>query len=152
TASYTDADARDTHTFSVNTTGTFGTVTNNGDGTFGYDPSGQFEYLNAGQTATDTFQYTVDDGHGGLSTAVATVTIQGENDAAVVSGTTAGDVTEAGGVNNGTPGVPTASGTLTDSDVDNPADTFQAVTSAAVSDSGYGTFMMTAGGTWTYTL
>src|SRR5262249_61398862 len=33
------------------------------------------------QTATDTFSYTVDDGHGGSDTATVTVTITGENDA-----------------------------------------------------------------------
>src|SRR5438874_215240 len=41
------------------------------------------------------------------------------NDAAVISGTTTGSVTEAGGVANGTPGTLTATGTLTDTDVDN---------------------------------
>jgi VCBS repeat-containing protein len=36
-ASFTDADTLDNaHTYSVNTTGTLGLVTNNNDGTFGY--------------------------------------------------------------------------------------------------------------------
>src|SRR4029079_569888 len=39
TASYTDVDVGDTHTFSVDTTGTVGTVVNNGDGTFSYNPN-----------------------------------------------------------------------------------------------------------------
>ncbi|MEP5374286.1 MAG: Ig-like domain-containing protein, partial [Hyphomicrobiales bacterium] len=85
TASYTDLDVTDTHTFSVNTTGTLGTVVNNNDGTFSYDPNGQFESLAVGETATDTFTYTVDDGNGGTSTETVTVTITGQNDAPVVA-------------------------------------------------------------------
>ncbi len=81
TASFTDVDASDTHTFSVDTTGTMGSVVNNGDGTFSYDPSGQFEALGLGETATDTFTYTVDDGNGGTSTETVTITINGQNDA-----------------------------------------------------------------------
>ncbi|MFP1634172.1 VCBS domain-containing protein, partial [Zhengella sp. ZM62] len=86
-ADFTDADTSDTHTFSVDTTGTLGSVTNNNDGTFGYDPNGQFEYLAEGETATDTFTYTVDDGSGPVSETV-TVTITGTNDAPVVAAVT----------------------------------------------------------------
>src|SRR5204862_6931674 len=57
-----------------------------------------------------------------------TATIHGANDAAVIAGTSTGSVIEAGGVNNGTLGTPTASGTLTASDVDNTPNTFQAAT------------------------
>jgi VCBS repeat-containing protein len=41
---------------------------------------------------------------------------------------------------------------LTDRDVDNPDNTFTAVTCAQTSDHGYGSFTMTASGTWTYSL
>ena len=51
-----------------------------------------------------------------------------------------------------TPGTPTASGTLTDTDVDNAPNTFTAVCPPTASDAGYGTFTMTADGEWTYTL
>jgi VCBS repeat-containing protein len=87
TASFTDVDASDGHTFTIDTTGTVGSVTNNGNGTFSYDPNGHFEHLADGQTATDTFTYTVDDGHGGTSTKTATVTIHGQNDAPTASAT-----------------------------------------------------------------
>ncbi|MEZ6057924.1 MAG: tandem-95 repeat protein [Planctomycetaceae bacterium] len=70
---------------SVDTTGTRGTVINNGDGTFAYNPNGQFEGLAAGQTAADTFQYTVTDGDGGSSTTTVTITINGVNDAPTIS-------------------------------------------------------------------
>jgi VCBS repeat-containing protein len=39
-----------------------------------------FENLNSGETATDSFAYTVDDGDGGLDTAVVTITINGSDD------------------------------------------------------------------------
>ena len=65
----------------IDTTDTLGIVTDNGDGTLVYDPSGQFEILNAGEAATDTFIYTLSDGVGGTETARVTVTINGVNDA-----------------------------------------------------------------------
>src|SRR5207245_598558 len=53
TANYSDVETHDTHTFSVDTTGTLGTVINNADGTFTYNANGAFESLAAGETATD---------------------------------------------------------------------------------------------------
>jgi VCBS repeat-containing protein len=69
---------------SVNTAGTLGSVSINGNGTVHYDPNGQFQNLTAGQTATDTFTYTVSDGFT-TATATVTVTITGVNDPPVVS-------------------------------------------------------------------
>ena len=51
-----------------------------------------------------------------------------------------------------TPGTPTATGTLTDTDVDNPFNTFTAVSLPTTSAGGYGSFTMTAAGVWAYTL
>src|SRR5262249_49459959 len=76
------------------------------------------------------------------------VTIHGANDAAVIGGDTTGSVTEKGGVSNGTPGVATATGTLTATDVDSAA-TFVSQTNAAKS---FGTFSIEAGGVWSYAL
>ncbi|MFD2252327.1 VCBS repeat-containing protein [Pseudochelatococcus lubricantis] len=112
-----------------------------------YNPGNVFQYLNVGQTATDTFTYTVDDGKGGIDTATVTVTVHGANDAAVVTGDLAGTVTEASPVN---PGTPSASGQLTSNDVDNGSG-FQAVAGRA-SAAGYGAYSITADGKWTYTL
>ncbi|MGI6247062.1 MAG: ExeM/NucH family extracellular endonuclease [Pseudochelatococcus sp.] len=47
------------------------------DGAVTYDAGDLFAYLKAGETATDTFTYTVDDGKGGFDTATVTVTIDG---------------------------------------------------------------------------
>jgi VCBS repeat-containing protein len=80
-ADYADVDTSDTHTFSVDVSGTVGQLTNNNDGTFTYDANGQYDYLAVGETATDTFTYTVDDGNGGADTQTATITITGTNDA-----------------------------------------------------------------------
>ena len=70
----------------VDTTGTLGTVTDNGDGTFDYDPNGAFEFLATGETATDSFTYTIEDGNGETDTATVTITITGVTDAPLVQG------------------------------------------------------------------
>ena len=82
---------------------------------------------------------------------MVTITIHGTDDAAVISGDLTGTVLEAGGVANGTPGIPTATGDLDAADVDNPPD-WTPVGTPAASDSGYGTYTLTAAGVWTYTL
>ncbi|MGD1809574.1 ExeM/NucH family extracellular endonuclease [Dapis sp. BLCC M126] len=51
------------------------------DGSYDYDPNGQFESLNDGNTDTDSFTYTIDDGNGGTDTATVTVTIDGVDEA-----------------------------------------------------------------------
>jgi VCBS repeat-containing protein len=62
----------------VNTSGTVGAVVAWGPlGAFTYDPSGQFEYLQAGNSTTDSFTYTVSDACGGNDTATVTITING---------------------------------------------------------------------------
>ncbi|MBR1131646.1 VCBS domain-containing protein [Bradyrhizobium iriomotense] len=128
--------------------GGFGTFTMTALGTWTYtldNNNGTVQALNVGDTLNDQFTVTTVDG----TPQLVTITINGSNDAAFISGTTAGSVLEAGGIASGTP---VATGTLTDTDLDNPANTFTAVTSPRVSDGGYGTFTMTASGLWTYTL
>jgi VCBS repeat-containing protein len=70
---------------SVGTAGTKGSVSVNASGTVHYDPNGQFQSLTSGQTATDSFSYTVSDGFS-AATGTVTVTINGVNDAPVISG------------------------------------------------------------------
>jgi VCBS repeat-containing protein len=75
-----DTDTSDTLSVqSIDTTNTLGLVTDNGDGTFDYDPNGQFDHLTAGETATDTFMYTVSDGNGGTDAAMVSITITSVN-------------------------------------------------------------------------
>lgn len=128
--------------------GGFGTFTMTALGTWAYtldNTNSTVQALNAGDARTDQFTVTTVDG----TPQLVTITIKGTNDAAVISGATTGSVLEAGGISSG---IPFATGTLADSDVDNPANTFTAVTSRTASDGGYGTFTMTASGVWTYTL
>ena len=54
------------------------------DGSFNYDPNAAFGALNVGQSAIDSFSYTVEDGFGGITTANVTITILGENLIAIV--------------------------------------------------------------------
>jgi VCBS repeat-containing protein len=74
-----DADLDTLVIAAIDTTSTVGKVTNKNDGTFLYDPNGKFNNLTPGQTATDTFGYTVSDGKGGTATASVTITITGVN-------------------------------------------------------------------------
>ncbi|WP_314947632.1 VCBS domain-containing protein [Bradyrhizobium cosmicum] len=129
-------------------TGGFGTFTMTALGTWVYtldNSNGAVQALNAGDALINQFTVTTVDG----TPQVVTITINGANDAAIISGMTTGSVLEAGGISSGKP---VATGTLTDADIDNPANTFTAVTSPTASDGGYGTFTMTASGIWTYTL
>ncbi len=71
--------------FSVSSTGTItttagGEVTINSDGTFDYEQNGVFDNLSAGETAQDTFIYTITDGTA-TDTAQVTITVTGTNDA-----------------------------------------------------------------------
>jgi VCBS repeat-containing protein len=62
----------------VDTSETVGAVTGWGPrGTFTYDPNGKFDYLQAGDSTTDSFTYTVSDASGDTDTATVTITITG---------------------------------------------------------------------------
>ena len=54
-------------------------LTLNADGSYDYDPNGAFDNLSTGETATDSFTYTVSDGRGGADTAVVTLAIDGQS-------------------------------------------------------------------------
>src|SRR5205814_1760044 len=71
------------------------------------DGNADVQGLNIGDTLTDTITVATDDG----TIHAVTITIQGRNDAAVITGTDSGTVVEAGGVANGTPGTASANGT-----------------------------------------
>ncbi|MBT9316105.1 Ig-like domain-containing protein, partial [Leptothoe spongobia] len=65
-------------------------VTLNADGSFIYDPNGVFDALNSGQSATDSFTYTIADEFGATDTATVNVTINGTD--ALTFGTPANDL------------------------------------------------------------
>ena len=99
----------------------FGTYTLTAAGVWTYtldDDNPAVQARNVGQTLTDTFAaFTV-----GGTEQLVTITINGANDAADVTGPVTGTVVEAGELNNSNPGTPTATGDLSSSDLDNPND------------------------------
>jgi VCBS repeat-containing protein len=58
-------------------------VTLNADGSYTYKPNGQFEGLDTGETASDSFKYRASDGGANSNEATVTITITGVNDAPV---------------------------------------------------------------------
>ncbi|KIC12156.1 hypothetical protein RA19_02600 [Leisingera sp. ANG-M1] len=75
-----DPGAQDAVVSQFDSTGTGGgTVAYNGNGTFTYTPGDAFNSLKAGETGTDTFTYTLDDGRY-ASTTTVTVTVTGVDD------------------------------------------------------------------------
>ena len=138
-------------TYDVSGNSPYGTLfVNSTTGAYAFVPdNGAINALTA--PTTDPFIITVSDGTLSASQTF-TITIDGVNDAAIISGTTAGSAIEAGGVANAVPDTPTVTGTLTDADVDDTPNTFTAVSSPTASAGGYGTFTMTEAGVWTYTI
>ncbi|MDA1050683.1 MAG: Ig-like domain-containing protein [Planctomycetota bacterium] len=63
------------------------TVTVLADGSFAYDPtdSPTLQALSAGESLEDTFTYTISDAHGATATATVTISVDGVNDAPIVS-------------------------------------------------------------------
>ncbi|HEX8302688.1 Ig-like domain-containing protein [Sphingomonas sp.] len=154
-----DVDAGDAAnlTFEVLTQPGEGSVVNNGDGTFGFNPGADFQDLAQGESRTVTFTYRAVDSHGaGSQPATVTVSVAGTNDAPVSTSTPAarvGSVTEAGDLDNGTDvaGTPSTTGTLSASDADNGASLTWSLP-ASGGNGTYGTFALTNAGAWTYTL
>ena len=72
--------------------------------------------------------------------------------ASLITGTSTGGVTEAGGVDNGAGGEPTDTGDMYAEDLNGSDDAFQAVAAGATTANGYGTYELTAAGVWKYTL
>jgi VCBS repeat-containing protein len=136
-----------------------GAASANGYGTYGLTAAGVWTYtldngnasvqaLNGAATLTDSFTALTEDG----TAQVVTITINAANDAPAITGDSAGDVTEAGGVGNVTPGTASDTGNLDSDDVDNPDYAWTAVAAGAATANGYGTYALTAAGVWTYTV
>jgi VCBS repeat-containing protein len=132
-------------------TGGHGNYTIDADGVWSYSlltGNNIVESLAAGVTVVDTFVATTTDG----TTQTVSVTITGENDAAVITNATTaafGSLTEAGGLNNGTAGT-TFSADLNATDVDNIPDSWNAVTTLTNATQGYGQYSIDANGVWNY--
>jgi len=139
----TDVDAHDGASWSIlGSKGAYGSlaIDKNGQWTYTLDNAAA-QKLGAADTATEKFTVLVSDGHGGLDTQTVTITVQGTNDAAIITGTKIGAVVE-----DGTLGT---SGKLNVTDVDQGQSSFQAQTNVATE---HGTFSIDAKGNWTFTL
>jgi VCBS repeat-containing protein len=114
-------------------------------GTINYDPSraANIQALAAGETATDTFIYTIRLGNGALSSATVSATLTGLNDVAAITGTSTGAVAEDGTL--------AVSNKLTVTDPDHGESIFKVATSSDLAKS-YGTFNFSSDGTWRYAL
>jgi VCBS repeat-containing protein len=132
--SISDVDSPATFTIQANVAGSNGVFNLAADGAWTYVANSAFDSLNVGQSLSDTFTVQSSDG---TATSV-TVTINGSNDAAILSSATV-PLTE-------TNAALSTGGTLTVSDVDNPA-TFVAQTGTV---GNHGVFSIAADGAWTY--
>lgn len=147
----TDVEGQTLTITNVDTTNTQGTITDNGDGTFDYDPNGQFEFLNDGETATDEFTYTIDDGFGGTDTATVTITVEGITNNGSPTAANDGGV---GFITGESASFTTASVLGNDSDPDGDSitvvDVDDSLTQGTVTDNGDGTFSYDPNGQFDY--
>ncbi|MCP1721331.1 retention module-containing protein [Pseudomonas citronellolis] len=131
----TDVDSPATFIEQTNVAGQYGHFTLAADGTWSYTADSAYNQLSVGQSLTDTFTVTSADG----TTSSVSVTIDGTNDAAVITGAQVS-------INETNAPISTG-GQLTVTDVDSPA-TFIEQTNVAGQ---YGHFTLAADGTWSYT-
>ena len=80
-----DVDTIDTHTFNITSATSEGSVINNNDGTFTFNPGADFQDLAIGETRDVSFNYTATDDSGAANdtstAATVTITVTGSNDA-----------------------------------------------------------------------
>lgn len=140
----TDLDATDTHTIikvdgaeskvGQEITETYGKIVINADGSYTYtlnNDAGSVQSLGEGETYDEIFSVTVSDGHGGEATQNITITVNGTNDAPVIS-VEAGTDRVSAALSETNSGL-TAGGTLTLTDVDITDNVSSAVTKVETS-------------------
>ncbi|WP_440891363.1 VCBS domain-containing protein [Aeromonas hydrophila] len=116
------------------------TITEGGAWTYNVDNS-KVQYLGEGETKVETFTVASVDG----TTHTVTITITGVNDAAVITGSDTGGVTE-----DETNPTLTETGTLTVTDVDGADEAKFVAGNGAPSADALGSLTITEGGAWTY--
>ncbi|WGY33077.1 VCBS domain-containing protein [Aeromonas hydrophila] len=146
TLTVTDVDGADEAKFlagnGVASTGALGSLTIDADGNWTYNvANGDVQYLGEGETKVETFTVASVDG----TTHTVTITITGVNDAAVITGTDSGAVTE-----DASPDVLTDSGTLTVTDVDGADEAKFLAGNGVASTGALGSLTIDADGNWTY--
>ena len=104
-----------------------------------FDPGTDFDYLDTGETALVAVSYTIEDEHGAQSSSTVTITVNGANDAPVAVDDTAT-----------TPENAAVSGNVLANDTDVDGETLT-VTTAGTFIGAYGTLVIAANGSYTYT-
>ncbi|EGW52488.1 hypothetical protein HMPREF1022_00566 [Desulfovibrio sp. 6_1_46AFAA] len=142
----TDVDVHDVLAFlpQAGTVGLYGTLTVDASGNYTYILNNALpavQGLGVGEKLTDTFSFTVSDGHGGTATNSLTLTIDGTNDAPVLVPTILG-IAKDSAITSGTLPLPT------DVDVHDVV----SFTPQSNAPGSYGTFTLSADGRYTYTL
>ena len=113
------------------------------NGNVQYDIGTLFQSLAQGQTATDTFSYTVSDLAGATSTATVTMTVTGVNDGPVTVNDTAAVQEDAAFF---------ATGNVLSNDSDVDQGTVLSVANAGTLQGNYGSLVLNADGSYTYML
>ena len=166
----TVADSSTSASNGTSVTGTYGTLTVGEDGSYTYtaDQSAA-DALDAGDTATDSFTYTISDGKGGTDTATLIITVTGTNDTPAATNDT-GSVNEDATLTVSSAGSGVVQDNDTDADADDSASSLvitqikpsggsnsSVAGSSTYNSNGtsitgtYGTLVIGADGTYTYT-
>ena len=127
------------------------------DGSYSFDAgNAAYQHLAQGATTNVVANYTVADQHGASSISSLTITLTGTNDAPVaVADTNTADAVVEAGVNPGnTPfaGDTSASGNLLANDTDVDDATVKSVVNTGTQTGTYGSVLINADGSWTYSL
>ncbi|POV84865.1 VCBS domain-containing protein, partial [Aeromonas sp. ASNIH6] len=146
TLSVTDVDGADEAKFQAGngtpSAGALGSLTIDADGNWTYNvANGDVQYLGEGETKVETFTVASVDG----TTHTVTITITGVNDAAVITGSDTGAVTE-----DETNPTLTETGTLSVTDVDGADEAKFQAGNGTPSAGALGSLSITEGGAWTY--
>jgi len=139
-ANDTDVDASDTLVVATPGTyvGAYGTLVLAADGSYTYTPNAAAQGLDDGEVANDAFAYTASDGNA-TDTATLTITVNGLNDAPVANDDTASATEDAA-----------VSGNVLANDTDVDGETLT-VTNPGTYVGAYGTLVLAADGSYTYT-
>ena len=118
--------------------GAYGTLTIGSDGSYSYAlDDGAVDPLDAGDSPTEVFTYTIADGDGGMDTATLTINVNGTNEDPLIAGPGVGVINEiADGAAGETTTVSTVTGSLSFADVD--ADDSHSVAVTAIASAGGG--------------
>ncbi|MDP3483566.1 MAG: Ig-like domain-containing protein [Sulfuricella sp.] len=142
-ANDTDPDAGDVLSIVGVSQAASGAAVSLANGVVQYDIGTLFQSLAQGQTATDTFGYTVSDTAGATSTAQVTMTVTGVNDAPVTTADTATVQEDL---------IVSATGNVLNNDTDVDQGTALSVADAGLRTGSYGSLTLAADGTYSYAL